>query len=161
MSTLLKVLAVLGITGALASNATADELFKANLSGDQEVPPVATDSAGMAIFRLDKSETSIEIQLRVDKGVGITQSHIHCAPAGVNGPIVVFLAGLHAAGLDVNGKWVSNAFLSDASIVNPACGGTIADLAESMRTGNTYVNVHSQAVPGGVIRGQIQPSGNR
>lgn len=161
MSRLLKVLTLVAIAGALATNAAADEIFKADLSGDQEVPPVATGASGMAIFRLNKSETWLEIQLRVDNGVGITQSHIHCAPAGENGPVVVFLAGLHAAGLDVNGKWISNAFITEASIVNSACGGTLAELAQSLRTGNTYVNVHSQAVPSGEIRGQILPSGNR
>jgi len=64
-----------------------------------------------------------------------------------------------AAGLDINGKWIANAFITQGSIVNPACGGTIAELAASMRTGSTYVNVHSQTVPGGEIRGQIAPVG--
>jgi len=161
MSKLLKVLTLFAIAGALSTNAAADEIFKADLSGDQEVPPAASGASGMAIFRLNKSETWIEIQLRVDNGLGITQSHIHCAPAGENGPVVVFLAGLHAAGLDVNGKWISNAFITQGSIVNSACGGTIPELAHSLRTGNAYVNVHSQAVPSGEIRGQILPSGNR
>lgn len=155
----IKVLTCFGFACALSTNTAADELFKADLSGDQEVPSVVTAASGMAMFRLDKSETSIEIQLRVNKGVAVTQSHIHCAPAGENGPVVVFLAGLHAAGLDVDGKWVSNAFLTDGSIVNTACGATIEELAQSMRTGNTYVNVHSHAFPGGEIRGQISPAG--
>ena len=136
----------------------ADELFKATLTGDQEVPPVTTDTTGKALFRLNKAETEIEIQLHVNDGVRITQSHIHCAPAGVNGPIVVFLAGLHAAGLDVDGKWVSNATITDTSIVNTACGSTVSALAVSMRNGNTYANVHSVAHPAGVVRGQIEPA---
>lgn len=136
----------------------ADELFKATLTGDQEVPPVTTDTTGKALFRLNKAETEIEIQLHVNDGVRITQSHIHCAPAGVNGPIVVFLAGLHAAGLDVDGKWVSNATITDTSIVNTACGSTVSALAASMRNGNTYANVHSVAHPAGVVRGQIEPA---
>jgi hypothetical protein len=158
MSRFVKALVLLGAACALATNAAADEVFKADLSGDQEVPAVATAAKGKAIFRLDKSETSLEIQLRVEDGIGITQAHIHCAPAGVNGAVVVFLAGLHAAGLEVNGKWISSAFLTDASIVNAACGATIAELAESMRTGNTYVNVHSLTFPGGEVRGQIAPA---
>src|SRR5262245_25661315 len=135
--------------------ANADETFKATLTGDQEVPPVVTDTAGKVILRLNKAETELEIQLHVNDGVRITQSHIHCAPAGVNGPVVVFLAGLHAAGLDIDGKWVSNATIKDTSITNPACGATVAALAVSMRAGNTYVNVHSVAHPAGVVRGQI------
>jgi CHRD domain len=138
--------------------AHADELFKATLTGDQEVPPVITDTTGKALLRLNQAETELEFQLHVNDGVRITQSHIHCAPVGVNGPIVVFLAGLHAAGLDVDGKWVSNATITDTGIVNTACGATLSALAESMRTGNTYVNVHSVANPGGVIRGQVEPA---
>jgi hypothetical protein len=136
--------------------ANADELFKANLTGDQEVPPVTTETTGKAFLRLNKAETEIEIQLSVGDGVRITQSHIHCAPAGVNGPIIIFLAGLHAAGLDIDGKWVSNATIKDTSIVNTACGSTVAAVAQQMRNGNTYVNVHSVAHPGGEVRGQVE-----
>jgi len=82
--------------------------------------------------------------------------HIHCALVGVNGPVVVFLAGLHAAGLDIDGKWVSNATITNTSIVNTLCGATVAALAESMRNRNTYVNVHSVAHPGGEVRGQVE-----
>jgi len=141
-----------------AGMANADELFKATLTGDQEVPPVTTDTMGKAFFSLNTEKTEIEIQLHVNDGVRITQSHIHCAPAGVNGPIVVFLAGLHAAGLDIDGKWVSNATIKDTSIVNTACGATVSELAMSMRSGNTYANVHSFDHLSGVVRGQIEPA---
>lgn len=143
---------------SMAATAGADELFKATLSGDQEVPFVDTATGGKAFFRLDNFETAIGIQLHVTDGVDITQAHIHCAPAGVNGPVVVFLAGLHAAGLDVDGKWISEATFDDGSIVNTACGATIPELAESMRNGNTYVNVHSIEFPAGEVRGQIFPA---
>ncbi len=155
MPRLLVTLAVLLMALAMGGIAQAEELFKATLTGDQEVPPVITDTTGKAFLRLNKAETEIEFQLHVNDGVRITQSHIHCAPVGVNGPIVVFLAGLHAAGLDIDGKWVSNATITDTSIVNTACGATVSALAASMRAGNTYVNVHSVAHPGGEIRGQV------
>jgi hypothetical protein len=141
---------------ACAAVADADELFKATLTGDQEVPPVVTDTTGKAFFRLNKAETEIEIQLHVNDGSRITQAHIHCGAVGVNGPIVVFLAGLHAGGLDIDGKWVGNATITDASITNVTCGATVAALAASMRAGNTYANVHSVSNPSGVVRGQIQ-----
>lgn len=149
------VLALATVFILRAGVANADELFKANLTGDQEVPPVATESTGKAFLRLNKAQTEIEIQLHVNDGVRITQSHIHCASAGVNGPIIIFLAGLHAAGLDIDGKWVSNATIKNSSIVNTLCGSTVAAIAQQMRSGNTYVNVHSVTNPSGVIRGQI------
>jgi hypothetical protein len=144
------------VTFALAGAARADELFKAILTGDEEVPPVTTETTGKAFLLLDKTATTIEFQLHVSGGVRLTQSHIHCAPAGTNGPVVVFLAGLHSGGLDVDGKWVGNATIKDSSIVNTACGSTVADLAAAMRSGGAYVNVHSVANPSGVVRGQIQ-----
>jgi len=160
MRKIFATVAVLFTVVVYAGMANADELFKATLTGDQEVPPVATDTTGKAFFRLNKAEDEIEIQLHVNDGVRITQSHIHCAPAGVNGPIVIFLAGLHAAGLDIDGKWVSNATIKDTSIVNraTACGATLSDIVAAMRSGNTYANVHSVAHPGGEVRGQIEPA---
>ena len=158
MRKIFATVAVLLIIVVCAGMAHADELFKASLTGDQEVPPVVTDTTGKALFRLNKAETEIEIQLHVNDGVRITQSHIHCAPAGVNGPIVVFLAGLHAAGLDVDGKWVGNATITGTSIINTVCGATVSALAASMRAGHTYANVHSVAHPAGVVRGQIEPA---
>jgi hypothetical protein len=35
----------------------------------------------------------------------------------------------------------------------------LEDLLEAMRSGNTYVNVHTSQYPGGEIRGQIRPAG--
>src|SRR5262245_172087 len=143
MRKMFSTVTVLLIVVAAAGPVHADELFKATLTGAQEVPAVVTDTTGKAFFRLNKAETEIEIQLHVNDGERITPSHIHCAPAGVNGPVVVFLAGLHAAGLDIDGKWVSSATITDSSITNPACGATVPALAVSMRAGNTYANVHS------------------
>jgi hypothetical protein len=149
------VAVLLGVL-AYAETAQAKDHFKATLSGEEEVPPVDTDTEGRATLSLNKSETEIEFQLRVEDGERITQAHIHCGDVGVNGPVVVFLAGLNAAGYDVDGKWVSNATITDTSIVDPACGATVAALAESMRGGHTYANVHSFDHPAGVVRGQIR-----
>jgi hypothetical protein len=133
------------------------DTFKARLSGEQEVPPVVTDSTGRFKIEFNKDHTEAEMTLSVNDGEGITQAHLHCAPVGVNGPFVVYVAGLNAAGYDVDGKWISNAIATDASIVNPACGATLADLATSIQDGRVYVNVHSLAYPSGVIRGQLEP----
>jgi hypothetical protein len=137
--------------------AGADEVFQARLTGDQEVPPVATDTTGRVEIIVNKDQTAGEYTLRVESGVRVTQSHFHCGPAGVNGPIIVFLAGFHAPGWDVDGKWVSNATVTDANVVNTACGATLAAIFEQARNGRVYVNVHSVAHPGVVIRGQLEP----
>jgi hypothetical protein len=151
-----KLLAALILALVAVTPAAWAKDFKATLSGDQEVPPVATDTTGKFKLHLNKDETEGEFTLTVKDGVRIRQAHLHCAPAGSNGPVVVFLAGDNAAGYDVDGKWISNATVTDTSISNPACGATIADLADAMRAGNVYVNVHSVAFPGGVVRGQVE-----
>jgi hypothetical protein len=155
MRTIHMALAILVAIVGFAGTATADELFKANLTGDQEVPPVTTETTGKAFLLLSEDATTIDITLFVNSGVRIQQAHIHCAAAGVNGPVIVFLAGNHSAGLDIDGKWVSNATIKNTSITNAACGATVAEIAASMRNGNAYVNVHSVANTGGEVRGQI------
>ena len=67
---------------AVASAAWADETFKATLSGDQEVPPVVTDTTGRFKLQLNQAETEAEITLTVNDGVRIRQAHLHCAPVG-------------------------------------------------------------------------------
>ena len=155
-----RVVAIGVVLGALGSPiAGADELFQARLTGDQEVPAVATDTTGRFEILVNKNQTAGEYTLRVESGVRVTQSHFHCGAAGVNGPVIVFLAGFRAEGWDVDGKWVSNATITDANVINPACGTTLAAIFAQARNGNVYVNVHSVAHPGGVVRGQLEPTG--
>ncbi|HJU41368.1 MAG TPA: CHRD domain-containing protein [Vicinamibacterales bacterium] len=136
--------------------------FRARLSGAEEVPPVVTDTTGKVEIVLNEDETQAEFELEVQQGVRVTQAHIHCAPKGVNGPVVVFLAGFHNRGWDVNGAWIENATVTDANVIPPAPGpcphviNNLRDLAHAMRQGDTYVNVHTVARPGGEVRGQLK-----
>ena len=137
--------------------------FEARLTGAQEVPPVNTETVGKVEIRFNADETKAEFELEVRKGVRVTQAHIHCAPKGVNGPVVVFLAGFHNRGGDVDGSWVENTTVTDANVMPPpsasACPHVIAnlrDLVQAIRMGDTYVNVHTVANPGGEVRGQLK-----
>lgn len=132
--------------------------FAARLSGDEEVPPNKTEAAGSAELRVNADRTAIRFKLearRVEDALAVAGAHIHCAPPGANGPVVAFLAGQVAGGFD--GSFKVSGTLSDANIVNSVCGPSISALAESMTAGMTYVNVHSAAFPGGLIRGQLVP----
>lgn len=139
-----------------AGIANADQIFKATLTGDQEVPPVDTVATGRAKFRVSDDLSQVEFTLTVNDGTRVQQSHIHCAPPGVNGNVVVWLAGMRPEGWDIDGEWISNVTFTDANIIDPTCGTTIADLVANMQAGNTYANVHTIAHPGGEIRGLIQ-----
>jgi hypothetical protein len=156
------VAAIAFAASGITTTAVAHDTFKARLSGDQEAPPVGpvvTDTTGRVEVQLSKDQQSAEFTLRVDEGVRVTQAHFHCGPAGVNGPIIIFLAGFHPNGWDVDGKWVSNTTITNANIVNTACGTTLAEIFEQARAGNVYANVHSVDHPAGVARGQLEPAG--
>ena len=144
-------------TGTIAFADDDDNEFNAKLRGSEEVPiPVVTATKGKAEFEVNEAMTKMKYELEVKKGVdilGAAGAHIHCAEAGANGPVIIFLAGVIPGGLD--GKLKIKGTLTDSNVINPACGATTSDVVASMIAGNTYVNVHSSANPGGEIRGQI------
>lgn len=140
-----------------ASVASAGDTFKAELSGDQEVPPVTDQgTTGKFVIQFNRDFSAGEYKLVVNKGARVTQGHFHCGAAGVNGPIIVFLAGFQANGWDVDGQWITNATVTNANIINTSCGDTLAKIADAARRGMVYVNVHSVVKPGGVARGQLE-----
>ncbi len=147
----------------------ADELkFGADLSGAQEVTTPAggvdTETTSTIEIEFDKALTQAQFRLTVRNGVGIIQVHLHCASAGVNGPVVAFLFGPVDPPVDVNEETVEGA-LVNSDIISPdtpetmeACGvplNNIASLAFAMRSGKIYANVHSSAFTAGVNRGQL------
>jgi hypothetical protein len=148
----------LALVGGVAANSGDDDReFKAVLTGANEVPPVQTAASGKAEFEVNRDQTKIKFELTIRNAtdiLGAAGAHIHCGVEGANGPVVAFLAGQVAGGFD--GKVEIEATLTAANIVNPLCGATIAELVQSMRDGDTYVNAHSPAFPGGEIRGQIE-----
>ena len=133
----------------------AGQTFLAFMNGAQENPPVTTDTTGLAVVLMNDDSSEAHFALRVNKGEAVTQAHIHCGEMGVNGPVVAFLAGFHDIGWNVNGWWIVNAALTDANIVNTACGTNLQELAAEMASGNAYVNAHTVANPGGEARGQL------
>jgi hypothetical protein len=137
-------------------------VFVANLSGGEEVPAVETMGAGQATFMLNEDGTALHYRLVVANIKDVTQSHIHCGGSGVNGPVTVFLFGLNAEGVTVNGVLAEGTITHENVIARPdseVCMGGLANfenLLEKIRSGDAYVNVHTIAYPGGEIRGQIK-----
>ncbi|MDW0256544.1 MAG: CHRD domain-containing protein, partial [Nitrososphaeraceae archaeon] len=66
------------------------EPFSAMLSGGEEVPPVDTAATGVASFTLEGGE-SIKYDVNVTGMDKVTAAHIHNAPKGENGEVVVTL----------------------------------------------------------------------
>jgi hypothetical protein len=140
--------------------------FRARLSGQAEVPPVASQAEGQALFQLSHDGETLRYRLMVRNIVDVTQAHIHCGPRGENGPVVVFLYPDAPPAELIPGLFngiLAQGTRTDAHIIprpdSPECPGGVANLAEliaQMRSGNTYVNVHTLANPAGEIRGQIR-----
>jgi len=144
------------LAALLGAGSGSGRNFSADLTGDQEVPQVSTETVGKAKFHADVDETELRFSVKVKNAeglLGVAGAHIHCAPAGSNGPVVAFLAGSVPGGL--GGTVDFGGTLTDDNVINPACGATIAELLDSMQDGDTYVNGHSLANPGGEVRGQI------
>lgn len=128
--------AALGLAAVSLAAFAAD--VQVTLSGDQEVPPVATSAkgSGTLMFGNDKSVAGSI----TTTGVNGTAAHIHEAPAGKNGGVIIPLV----KGGD--GKW------------NVPAGAKLTDAQEAAyKAGDLYVNVHSDAHKDGEIRGQIKP----
>jgi hypothetical protein len=126
---------------------------------------VATETEGEITLRFDRELTEARFRLNVEDGMAVTMAHLHCAPTGVNGPVVAFLFGNLPGGFNVDGR-LAKFTLTDANITaitpHPDCMTTIgmditsiADLAQAVRAGKIYANVHTVAHPAGEIRGQL------
>ena len=131
-------------------------------SGAQEVPPVDTDTKAQVLLTFDEGFTKASFRLDIDEGSGITQAHLHCAPAGLNGPPVAFLfSDGRTGGVDIDGT-ANSGELTNVDLLTPlTCAdieiSTIASLYEAILNRLIYVNVHSADYPSGEVRGQIFP----
>ena len=124
---------------SLASIASAADV-KVNLSGAQEVPPVATSASGSGTITVNGDKT-VSGALTTT-GIAGTAAHIHQAAMGQNGGVAV--------PLEKSG--------SDAWRV-PAGAKLTDEQYRAYQASDLYVNVHSAAHPDGEIRGQLKPGG--
>jgi len=132
--------------------------FRAHLSGDQEVPPRSTLGVGEAVFQLSSDGNELSYKIIVANLDNITMSHIHVAPVGVNGPIVVWLyPALPPAVLlpgTTNGI-LQQGVITKNNLIGILAGHELSDLVDLMIAGGTYVNIHINQFGGGEIRGRI------
>ena len=135
------VAAVPAIAGGAATAETRARTLVATLTGDGEVPPVASDGVGVAQVTVDKKKKTICYEITVD-GITPTAIHIHSGVAGVNGPVVVDFGTFGDA---ISGR--SQGCTTD--IAKPV----LRDIKDNPQ--NYYINVHTAAVPSGEIRGQL------
>jgi hypothetical protein len=119
---------------------------------------------------LNKDETELEFMLMVANIENVVAAHIHLGPQGQNGPVVAFLFGaVPPGGGRIQGVLSEGTIVSE-DLTGPLAGQDLSVLIEAMRTGGTYVNVHTNDgveptntgpgdFPGGEVRGQIWAPG--
>jgi glucose/arabinose dehydrogenase len=132
--------------------------FGATLEGRQENPAVVTTAGAVATFALNADGTSLSYELRATAAIhDVTQAHIHLGARGQNGPVVAFLFGLVAQGVDFQaGDVIASGVLDDDDVIaRPLFDGTLEELVRRMRQGRAYVNLHTVANPSGEVRGQV------
>lgn len=133
---LLIVLSSLLVTGVALANGGAPRVT--SLSGAEEVHPADPDGSGFASIWLNHGQGRVCWEITHADIATPFAAHIHAAPAGVNGPVVV--------PLDPN---------------NPGCVDADQDLIKDIiqNPEQYYVNVHNADFPAGAIRGQLSNRG--
>jgi hypothetical protein len=153
MSSILLSLATLAIATILTSftNSFAQEQGGiANLSGQEELPPIQTQATGMAEFIV--MGDAVNYNVNSSNIQGATAGHIHLGKPGENGPIVItlFKYDTHMNQVSETGSFTA------ADQEGPMAGQPYQELGMAAINGSLYVNIHTEKNPNGEIRGQIQ-----
>jgi CHRD domain len=146
-----------------APSAAAPLVFSTTLSPANEVPPVSgTESAGRGAVQvqfdvtrdaagaISSTTATFYFQLTgFPAGTTIVGAHIHPAPAGVNGPVII------SSGLTATNTVTLTSGTGDFTFtripVDPALAQQILNNPAAY-----YFNVHSTNNTGGFARGQLQ-----
>lgn len=121
-------------------NKTIELAADVALSPANEVPAGTSTATGLAIIRVT-SDKQVYARLTVsnlETSDALTAAHIHKGAAGVNGSVLV---GIYAAASDFGTTKILS--IDDATLT-------------SLKNDAIYVNAHSTAKPGGIVRGQIR-----
>jgi CHRD domain-containing protein/membrane anchored protein len=119
--------------------ATSWTMLRTRLTGEVEVPPGDSSASGTASVKVSDSQVCFEVKWT---GIKATASHIHLAPKGKAGAIVVpfFKSQTPIGATSKSGCTEVSATLAKAIANNPSA---------------YYVNVHDTEFPKGAIRGQL------
>jgi CHRD domain len=131
------------------------ELFFANLSGKDEVPPTESSATGWAKFQTDENGTQFSYWVNITGLKEITGAHVHNGSAEENGDVVVTLSTEKSAEDGDNATLSLIGNITKDDLQGPLQGKEIDSLASLMSDGNAYVNVYTDEFQNGAIRGQI------
>lgn len=158
----------LALTSLVSSVALAVPItFTTTLSGLAEAPPNASPGIGTATLILDDAAMTMSLSMQYsDLLAPASAAHLHCCtgvPLAGTAGVAVGLNGFPAA---TSGSYSQVFNLADASIYSAAfftaAGGTVdaarTFLMNGITGGESYLNIHTSAFPGGEIRGFLVPA---
>lgn len=135
---------------------TPANVFKAELKSANESPPIAdaeSSCAGTATVTLDPASVKFDVTITgCPATTAINIGHIHEGAAGVNGAVKIS-TGLTAGELKLTNGGVT--FSKTATPAGPPAWDAALISAIMANPAGYYVNFHSTAHGGGVIRGQL------
>ena len=133
-----------------------DQKFKANLSGENEVPPVTSAADGKVKIKV--KDDAIKSEINVTGISDVTGAHIYTGNKSENGePIVDLLKSGNKSSTE--GRIIIQGVISPSDFEGSMSGKSLTDLQSAMATEGTYVNILTSDHPDGEIRGQIKVSG--
>jgi hypothetical protein len=131
----------------------AETHFKAKLTPKEEVKKPKSKASGKADFKLSKDGKELSYKLMVKNITDASAAHIHMGAKGADGPPLV---GLFSG--EKKGKFsgvLSEGMITEKDLMGDLKGKPLDELVKLIKSGDTYVNVHTIANPDGEIRGQI------
>ena len=159
LSWLKSLLVTTGLLALVAAPASAQTFtLTASLSGagqaTQTTNGLNTGAFGDAIVTVNMAAQTLSYTVRVfNLPSGVSASHIHVGADKTAGPVVVNFAPPVPASNDFD---FSGVVKFSEFVLRPDQGiRSSDDMVQAILGGNSYVNVHSSANPGGEIRGQL------
>ena len=139
--------------------ARGEDQFLTHASGGEEVPANDSRAQGQAMFRLSEDGSTLSYRLIVANIENVTQSHIHLAPRGQNGGVVVWLYPSAPPLQLIPGRSqgvLAEGDITSANFVGALAGQDMSALIDAIQAGRAYVNVHTSQIQPGEIRGQLR-----
>lgn len=155
------------ITASSSDAGHGKRVFVTGLNGYEEVPSISTSGHGRLWIRVSRDEQVIEYKLSyAGLSTPVTQAHVHFGQPHTNGGVIVTLCQSAAAPdpttlapMCVDEGTVRGTITAE-QIVGPAAQGIapgqVREFIRAMRARAAYVNVHTERVPSGEIRGQLR-----
>jgi Cu/Zn superoxide dismutase len=142
--------AVIALTASAASSKSGRGVMcvlHAKLAAKNETPPTTSTAKGHTQIKV-RNDGTIEFKTQINNKnhENFVAGHIHQAPVGVAGPIVVPLVPPPPV--------TSARHIKQKGVATPNTGTTGADLCQDPSA--YYVNYHTTVFPNGAIRGQLR-----